>query len=120
MSQKTNDSKKLKKEQVEAQNSHLSEIVTCILALPTIFVLVSLITYYISAFTESTTHVQENFFTGTLGYRCALRLDNLFGIVSFYLPVMVVIFVILFFLKKQLLKHIVANVADFIILLPFF
>ena len=63
--------------------------------------------------------IQENFFTGSLGYDCAHLLDNLFGIVSFYIPLGIITFVTIFLLKKKLWKHLLLNIANFVILLPF-
>ena len=97
----------------EVKNVYTGEIVTCILALPTIFILISLSAYYSGS-------ARDDFFTGSFGYYCAQRLDNLFGIVSFYIPIAVIAFVIIFFLKKQLWKHILLNAVNFVALLPFF
>ena len=105
-------------EPVKKNDSYFGEIVTCILALPTIFILISLTSYYSGIFSGSG-NIQENFFTGTLGYDCAHAFDNLFGIVSFYIPLAVIAMVIVFFLKKQLWKHSLLNFANFVMLLPF-
>ena len=112
---KTKDPKETKP--VE-KNSYTGEIVTCILAVPTIFTLISLISYY-SAKASGEKIINDNFFTGSLGYDCAHVLDNLFGIVSFYIPLCIIAFVIIFFLKKKLWKHILLNLVNFIVLLPF-
>ena len=102
----------------ETKNSYTGEIVTCILAVPTIFALISLAAYY-SAKASGKKIIQDNFFTGTLGYDCAHVLDNLFGIVSFYIPLGVIIFVTIFLLKKTLWKHLLLNIVNFVMLLPF-
>jgi len=112
---KTKDTKEVK---TVEKNSYTGEIVTCILAVPTIFTLISLISYY-SAKASGRKVIQENFFTGSLGYDCAHILDNLFGVVSFYIPLGIIAFVIIFFLKKKLWKHILLNLINFVILLPF-
>ena len=112
---KTKDTKEVK---TAEKNSYTGEIVTCILAVPTIFTLISLVSYYSS---KASGHkmIQENFFTGSLGYDCAHLLDNLFGIVSFYIPLGIITFVTIFLLKKKLWKHLLLNIANFVILLPF-
>ena len=102
----------------ETKNSYTGEIVTCILAVPTIFILISLVSYYYGK-VSGRTNIQENFFTGSLGYDCAHILDNLFGVVSFYIPLGIIIFVTIFLLKKKLWKHILLNLVNFIIMLPF-
>ncbi len=112
---KTKDTKEVK---TVDKNSYTGEIVTCILAVPTIFTLISLVSYY-SARASGHKMIQENFFTGSLGYDCAHLLDNLFGIVSFYIPLGIIAFVTIFFLKKKLWKHILLNLVNFVILLPF-
>ena len=112
---KTKDTKEVK---TIEKNSYTGEIVTCILAVPTIFTLISLVSYY-SAKASGRKMIQENFFTGSLGYDCAHILDNLFGIVSFYIPLGIIAFVTIFFLKKKLWKHLLLNIANFVILLPF-
>ena len=112
---KTKDTKEVK---TAEKNSYTGEIVTCILAVPTIFTLISLVSYY-SAKASGHKMIQENFFTGSLGYDCAHLLDNLFGIVSFYIPLGIIAFVTIFFLKKKLCKHILLNIVNFVILLPF-
>ena len=94
----------------EEKNSYIGEIVTCLLALPTIFTLISLSAYYYGS-------PDDDFFTGSFGYYCAQTLDNLFGVVSFYIPAAVIAFVIIFFLKKQIWKHILLNLANFLMLL---
>ena len=116
--QKPKKSKDTKETKTVEKNSYTGEIVTCILAVPTIFTLISLVSYY-SAKASGRKIIQENFFTGSLGYDCAHVLDNLFGIVSFYIPLGIIAFVAIFFLKKQLWKHLLLNIANFIILLPF-
>ena len=97
----------------EVKSVYTGEIVTCILALPTIFILISLSAYYYGS-------VRDDFFTGSFGYYCAQRLDNFFGFVSFYIPIAVIAFVIIFFLKKKLWKHILLNIFNFVALLSFF
>ena len=94
------------------KNSYTGEIITCILALPTIFMLISLSAYYSGS-------AHDDFFTGSFGYYCAQRLDNFFGIISFYIPIAVIMLVIIFFLKKQLWKHLLLNIVNFTMLLPF-
>lgn len=116
--QKPKKAKDIKETKTGEKNSYTGEIVTCILAVPTIFTLISLISYY-SAKASGRKVIQENFFTGSLGYDCAHILDNLFGIVSFYIPLGIIAFVIIFFLKKKLWKHILLNLINFVILLPF-
>ena len=126
MSQKNKNNTKNQKTRPEPEKemkktgnrSYTGEIITCILALPVIFTLISLVTYFHRFFSGSK-NIQENFFTGSLGYDCAHSLNNFFGIVSFYIPIMVIIFAIVFFLKKQLWKHILLNVLNFFMLLPF-
>ena len=112
---KTKDTKEIK---TVEKNSYTGEIVTCILAVPTIFTLISLVSYY-SAKASGRKVIQDNFFTGSLGYDCAHVLDNLFGIVSFYIPLGIIAFVTIFFLKKKLWKHLLLNLVNFVILLPF-
>ena len=112
---KTKDTKEVK---TAEKNSYTGEIVTCILAVPTIFTLISLVSYY-SAKASGRKMIQENFFTGSLGYDCAHILDNLFGIVSFYIPLGIIAFVTIFLLKKKIWKHLLLNIANFVILLPF-
>ena len=112
---KTKDTKEVK---TVEKNSYTGEIVTCILAVPTIFILISLVSYYYGKVSDRT-NIQENFFTGSLGFDCAHILDNLFGIASFYIPLGIIIFVTIFFLKKKLWKHILLNLVNFVILLPF-
>jgi DNA segregation ATPase FtsK/SpoIIIE-like protein len=116
--QKTKKTKDTKETKSVEKNSYTGEIVTCILAVPTIFTLISLISYY-SAKASGRKIIQENFFTGSLGYDCAHILDNLFGIVSFYIPLGIIAFVAIFFLKKKLWKHLLLNIVNFVILLPF-
>ena len=101
------------------KNSYTGEIVTCILAVPTIFTLISLVSYY-SARVSGRKIIQEDFFTGSLGYDCAHVLDNLFGVLSFYIPLGIIVFVTIFFLKKKLWKHLLLNIVNFVMLLPFF
>ena len=112
---KTKDTKEIK---TVEKNLYTGEIVTCILAVPTIFTLISLVSYY-SAKASGRKVIQDNFFTGSLGYDCAHVLDNLFGIVSFYIPLGIIAFVTIFFLKKKLWKHLLLNLVNFVILLPF-
>ena len=112
---KTKDTKEIK---TVEKNSYTGEILTCILAVPTIFTLISLVSYY-SAKASGRKVIQDNFFTGSLGYDCAHVLDNLFGIVSFYIPLGIIAFVTIFFLKKKLWKHLLLNLVNFVILLPF-
>ena len=100
------------------KNSYTGEIITCILAVPTIFTLISLVAYY-SGKASGRQVIQDNFFTGTLGFDCAHILNNLFGIVSFYIPLGIIAFVIIFFLKKTIWKHILLNIVNFVMLLPF-
>ena len=109
----TNEIKRVEK------NSYTGEIVTCILAVPTIFTLISLVSYY-SARVSGRKIIQEDFFTGSLGYDCAHVLDNLFGVLSFYIPLGIIVFVTIFFLKKKLWKHLLLNIVNFVMLLPFF
>ncbi len=116
--QKPKKSKDTKETKTVEKNSYTGEIVTCILAVPTIFTLISLVSYY-SAKASGRKIIQENFFTGSLGYDCAHVLDNLFGIVSFYIPLGIIAFVAIFFLKKKLWKHLLLNIVNFVILLPF-
>ena len=116
--QKPKKTKDIKETKSVEKNSYTGEIVTCILAVPTIFTLISLISYY-SAKASGRKIIQENFFTGSLGYDCAHVLDNLFGIVSFYIPLGIIAFVAIFFLKKKLWKHLLLNIVNFVILLPF-
>ena len=116
--QKPKKTKDIKETKTVEKNSYTGEIVTCILAVPTIFTLISLISYY-SAKASGEKIINDNFFTGSLGYDCAHVLDNLFGIVSFYIPLGIIAFVIIFFLKKKLWKHILLNLVNFVILLPF-
>ena len=97
---KNKNTKEIK--QVE-KNSYTGEIVTCILAVPTIFTLISLVSYY-SARVSGRKIIQEDFFTGSLGYDCAHVLDNLFGFISFYIPLGIIVFVTIFFLKKPQLE----------------
>lgn len=113
-----NSAKTKKTKEVAVKNSYTGEIITCILAVPTIFTLISLVSYY-SAKASGEKIISDNFFTGSLGYDCAHVLDNLFGIVSFYIPLGIIAFVIIFFLKKQLWKHLLLNALNFIMLLPF-
>ena len=116
--QKPKRNKDTKEVKNAEKNSYTGEIVTCILAVPTIFTLISLVSYY-SAKASGRKMIQENFFTGSLGYDCAHILDNLFGIVSFYIPLGIITFVTIFLLKKKLWKHLLLNIANFVILLPF-
>ena len=117
MSQKNKTNTKVQKtkpaaESAKQTDSYFGEIITCILALPTIFALISLVSYYSGS-------AHDDFFTGSFGYYCAHVLDNLFGIVSFYIPLGIIAFVIVFFLKKKLWKHILLNIVNFVMLLPF-
>ena len=116
--QKPKKNKDTKEVKTVEKNSYTGEIVTCILAVPTIFILISLVSYYYGK-VSGRTNIQENFFTGSLGYDCAHVLNNLFGIVSFYLPLGIIAFVAIFFLKGKLWKHIPLNILNFIMLLPF-
>ena len=116
--QKPKKNKDTKEVKTAEKNSYTGEIVTCILAVPTIFTLISLVSYY-SAKASGRKMIQENFFTGSLGYDCAHILDNLFGIVSFYIPLGIIAFVTIFLLKKKIWKHLLLNIANFVILLPF-
>ena len=102
------------------KNSYTGEIITCILALPTIFIIISLSSYY-SRYGIFPPKVifPEDFFTGLLGFRCASQLNRYFGIISFYIPIAVIAFVLIFFLKKQLWKHILLNIANFVMLIQF-
>ena len=100
------------------KNYYTGEIITCILAIPTIFTLVSLSAYYFRFFSK-VDNIQEDFFTGALGYKCAQILNNFFGIISFYIPIGIVVFVIIFFLKKKFWEHLFLNTVNFIMLLPF-
>ena len=102
----------------EIKSVSAGEIVTCLLALPTIFTLISLATYYYRFFSD-VKNIHDDFFTGSLGYACARTLDNFFGIFSFYIPLAVIAFVIIFFLKRKLWKHILLNTVNFIVFLPF-
>ncbi len=117
--QKPKKTKDAKETGTAVKNSYTGEIVTCILAVPTIFTLISLVSYY-SAAASGRKVIQDNFFTGSLGYDCAHLLDNLFGILSFYIPLGVIVFVTIFFIEKKLWKHLLLNIANFVMLLPFF
>ena len=117
--QKQKKNKSTKEIKPVAKNSYTGEIITCILALPTIFTLISLVTYYSAKFSGKKI-IQDNFFTGSLGYDCAHFLNNLFGILSFYIPLGLIAFVIIFFLRKQLWKHLLLNIVNLFMLLPFF
>ncbi|MBP5406966.1 hypothetical protein J6Z19_07440 [bacterium] len=102
----------------EVKSVCAGEIVTCLLALPTVFVLISLTTYYYRFFSD-VKNIHDDFFTGSLGYGCARIFDNFFGIFSFYIPLAVIAFVIMFFLKRKLWKHILLNMVNFIVLVSF-
>ena len=110
--QKPKKSKNPKEVKRVEKNSYIGEIITCILALPTIFTLISLISYYSGS-------ARDDFFTGSFGYSCAHFLNNLFGIVSFYIPLGIIAFAIIFFIKKQFWKHLLLNIVNFLVLLSF-
>ena len=118
--QKQKKNKDTKDVKTVEKNSYTGEIVTCILAVPTIFTLISLFSYYSAkASGKEILQIQNNFFTGSLGYEWASGLNHFFGFLSFYIPIVIIAMVIVFFLKKQLWKHTLLNIVNFIMLISF-
>ena len=88
------------------------EILTAILILTSVFIWISLANF-------STGSNESKFFTGTVGFNTAHYLINIFGIVSYLVPLVIVLFVVTF-LKRSFFRHLILNMILIAFMLPFF
>ncbi|HPM46135.1 MAG TPA: DNA translocase FtsK [bacterium] len=116
MSQKKNDAVKKKK---KGSGEGSSEKKLIIIEISAAFVFLSAIFLWFSLANFSAKSVRSGFFTGTLGYDAAHSLINLFGIVSFYIPLLLAL-TILCFIKRGFIRHVILNYLNFFVLLPLF
>lgn len=117
---KANPSKKGDREKKRAETNRLAEVAFLVIMLVLVFMFVSLCSYSPYFYADKSVKIR-NFFTGSFGLDyVAHPLANLFGIVSFYIPLML-LFVLVAMIKKNwlyFLKHLALNLVNFIVLLP--
>jgi len=88
------------------------EILTAVLILVSVFIWISLANFSVSS-------NEFRFFTGTVGFNTAHYLINIFGVVSYLVPLVIVLFV-LTFLKRSFIRHLILNLILIAFMLPFF
>jgi len=117
---KANPSKKGDREKKRAETNRLAEVAFLVIMLVLVFMFVSLCSYSPYFYADKSVKIR-NFFTGSFGLDyVAHPLANLFGIVSFYIPLML-LFVLVAMIRKNwihFLKHLALNLANFLVLLP--
>lgn len=113
---KTKKKTKAKKDQAHTQNTEKKvlflEILAAVLILISVFIWISLANF-------TSTSNEAKFFTGTVGFNTAHYLINIFGVVSYLVPLVIVLFV-LTFLKRSILRHLILNLILIAFMLPFF
>lgn len=109
MSQKE---QKTKVEKVSpVKNLLIIEILTAPTLLFSLFIWISLANY--SSFAK-----RDGFFTGTVGFDTAHFLVNMFGFVSCFLPVLIILS-LLVYINRFFVRHLVLNTITFFLFLPF-
>ncbi|HNW82712.1 MAG TPA: DNA translocase FtsK [bacterium] len=93
-------------------NIILIEIITAVTVLLAVFILISLGNYSVSA-------ARDGFFTGTIGFDTAHFMINIFGIVSYMVPVLIIL-ALLVYINRYFLRYLILNILTFCMLLPFF
>ena len=88
------------------------EILTAVLILTSVFIWISLANFSVNS-------GESKFFTGTVGFNTAHYLINIFGVVSYLVPLVIVLFVATF-LKRTFIRHLVLNLILIAFMLPFF
>ena len=83
------------------------------------FVFIIAIFLWFSLFNFNTHSTKEGFFTGTIGYDSAHFLINIFGVTSFYFPLLLAL-TVLCFVNIFFVRHMLLNYLNFIVLAPFF
>jgi len=109
--------KKTKKKVVSASQKQekkvlFLEILTAVLILISVFIWISLANFSVGS-------NESRFFTGTIGFNTAHYLINIFGVVSYLVPLVIVLFVVTF-LKKSFVRHLILNLILIAFMLPFF
>ena len=112
MSRKKTKNKKQAKTPSAEKKVLFLEILAAILILISVFIWISLANF-------STGSNESRFFTGTIGFNTAHYLINIFGIVSYLVPLVIVLFV-LTFLKRSVIRHLILNLILIAFMLPFF
>ena len=117
---KGNLPKKGEKDKKGSETNRAAEVIFLVVMLVLVFIFVSLCSYSPYFFADKSVKIR-NFFTGSFGLDyVAHPLANLFGIVAFYIPLML-LFVLVAMIKKNwryFLKHLALNLANFLVLLP--
>lgn len=117
---KVNLSKKGERDKKRPETNRLAEVTFLVVMLALVFIFVSLCSYSPYFYADKSVKIR-NFFTGSFGLDyVAHPLANLFGIVSFYIPLML-LFVLVAMIKKNwrnFFKHLALNLVNFIVLLP--
>lgn len=88
------------------------EILTAVLILISVFIWISLANFSVSS-------GESRFFTGTVGFNTAHYLINIFGVVSYLVPLVIVLFVMTF-LNRSFIRHLILNLILVAFMLPFF
>lgn len=112
MSQKKNEQSRKKSPEPVSTKLIVIEILTAVIGLLSIFMWISLWNYSVLA-------RRDGFFTGTIGYDVAHSVVNMSGIVSWMIPV-VLILSMLVYVNRYFLRHLILNCITFLMLLPFF
>lgn len=112
MSQKKNEQSRKKVPEPVSTKLIVIEILTAVIGLLSVFMWISLWNYSVSA-------KRDGFFTGTIGYDAAHSVVNMFGIVSWMIPV-VLILSMLVYVNRYFLRHLILNCVTFLMMLPFF
>lgn len=117
---KVNLPKKGERDKKRPETNRLAEVTFLVVMLALVFIFVSLCSYSPYFYADKSVKIR-NFFTGSFGLDyVAHPLANLFGIVSFYIPLML-LFVLVAMIKKNwrnFFKHLALNLVNFIVLLP--
>ncbi|MBR6244989.1 DNA translocase FtsK [bacterium] len=117
---KGNLPKKVEKDKKGSETNRAAEVIFLVVMLVLVFIFVSLCSYSPYFFADKSVKIR-NFFTGSFGLDyVAHPLANLFGIVAFYIPLML-LFVLVAMIKKNwryFLKHLALNLVNFLVLLP--
>ena len=112
MSQKKNEQSRKTVPEPVSTKLIVIEILTAVIVPLTVFMWISLWNYSVSA-------QRDGFFTGTAGYDSAHALVNMFGIVSWMIPVIFVLSMLVY-MNRYFLRHLILNILTFLMLLPFF
>lgn len=116
MSKKKSSSQKPRKKGTSGSSGQKNLL---IIETATFFVFIIAIFLWFSLASFSVNPPAEGFFTGTIGYDSAHFLINIFGVTSFYFPLLLAL-TVLCFVNVYFVRHMLLNYLNFVFLSSFF